>query len=156
MYTCRGPGSIAPNPVLAEVRRRTRLCAGLAKAAIVWKLNHMVNRHAQGPWSATALDRTFHALADPTRRAIVATLSDRDHTIGDLAAPLPMSLVAVSKHITVLERAGMLRRTRAGRAQVCTLLGQPLDDASGWLEHYRLFWAARVDSLERYLGTAEK
>jgi DNA-binding transcriptional ArsR family regulator len=150
MYTCRGPGSIAPDPVLVEVRVR------LAQAAIVWKVNRMVNRHAKGPWSAAALDRTFHALADPTRRSIVATLSAHDHTIGELAAPLPISLVAVSKHITVLERAGMLRRTRAGRAQVCTLLGQPLNDASGWLEHYRLFWAARVDSLERYLETEEK
>ena len=123
---------------------------------IMWKLNHMVNSHVDGPWSAPALDRTFHALADPTRRSIVATLSAGDHTIGALAAPLPMSLVAVSKHITVLEHAGMLRRTRAGRAQVCTLVGHPLDDASGWLEHHRLFWAARVDSLERYLDTEEK
>ena len=122
----------------------------------MWKLNHMVNSHVAGPWSAPALDRTFHALADPTRRSIVATLSAGDHTIGTLAAPLPMSLVAVSKHITVLERAGILRRTRAGRAQVCTLVGRPLDDASGWLEHYRLFWAARADSLERYLDTEEK
>jgi DNA-binding transcriptional ArsR family regulator len=121
----------------------------------MWKLNHMVNSHLGGPWSAAALDRTFHALADPTRRSIVATLTAGDRTIGDLAAPLPMSLVAVSKHITVLERAGMLRRTRAGRAQVCTLVGQPLNDASGWLEHHRLFWAARVDSLERYLGAEE-
>jgi DNA-binding transcriptional ArsR family regulator len=121
----------------------------------MWKLNHMVNSHIEGSWSAPALDRTFHALADPTRRSIVATLTTGDHTIGDLAAPLPMSLVAVSKHITVLARAGMLRRTRAGRAQVCTLDGQPLDDASGWLEHHRLFWAARVDSLERYLETGE-
>jgi DNA-binding transcriptional ArsR family regulator len=115
----------------------------------------MVNSRIRGSWSVPALDRTFHALADPTRRSIVAALTAVDHTIGDLATPLPMSLVAVSKHITVLERAGILRRTRAGRAQVCTLVGQPLEDASGWLEHHRLFWAARVDSLERYLGKEE-
>ena len=116
----------------------------------------MVNSHIESRWSAPALDRIFHAVADATRRSIVATLATGDHTIGDLARPLPMSLVAVSKHITVLERAGMLGRTRAGRTQVCTLLGQPLGDASGWLEHHRLFWAARLDSLERYLDGEER
>jgi DNA-binding transcriptional ArsR family regulator len=115
----------------------------------------MVNSHVDRRWSAPALDRTFHALADPTRRSIVATLAAGECTIGDLAAPLPMSLVAVSKHINVLERAGILSRTRAGRAQVCTLVGQPLGDASGWLDHHRLFWAARLDSLERYLDAEE-
>jgi len=99
------------------------------------------------------LDGTFHALADPTRRSIVATLAEDPRTIGALAAPLPMSLVAVSKHITVLERAGLLSRTRAGRAQVCTLLGRPLGDAAGWLDTYRDFWTGRLDALERYLTT---
>jgi DNA-binding transcriptional ArsR family regulator len=115
----------------------------------------MVNSPVDERWAPPALDRTFHALADPTRRRIVATLAARDHTIGNLAAPLPMSLVAVSKHIAVLERAGMLSRTRSGRAQVCTLVGQPLGEASDWLEHHRLFWAARLDSLERYLDEEE-
>jgi DNA-binding transcriptional ArsR family regulator len=101
------------------------------------------------------LDRTFAALADPTRRAIVATLATGPRTISELAAPLPMSLVAVSKHITVLEHAGLLSRTRAGRAQVCTLVGGPLGDAAGWLDHYRSFWTTRIDSLERYLTTEE-
>ena len=107
-------------------------------------------------WAAPALDRTFHALADPTRRSIVATLAAGDRTIGELAAPVPMSLVAVSKHISVLERAGLLSRTRAGRAQVCTLIGHPLGDAAGWLEYHRHFWAARLDSLERYLNVGER
>jgi DNA-binding transcriptional ArsR family regulator len=66
-----------------------------------------------------------------------------------------MSLVAVSKHVTVLERAGLLARTRAGRAQLCTLVGTPLGDAAGWLDRYRGFWTARLDSLERYLTVAE-
>jgi DNA-binding transcriptional ArsR family regulator len=97
------------------------------------------------------LDRTFGALSDPTRRAIVATLAGGEHTIGELAAPLPMSLVAVSKHVAVLERAGLLTRTRVGRAQVCRLAPGPLADAAGWLDGYRQFWTGRVDSLERYL-----
>jgi DNA-binding transcriptional ArsR family regulator len=109
----------------------------------------MVNRQAE-------LDRTFGALSDPTRRAIVATLADGERTIGELAAPLPMSLVAVSKHISVLERAGLLTRTRVGRAQVCRLVPGPLGDAAGWLDGYRQFWTARVDSLERYLTAEEQ
>jgi DNA-binding transcriptional ArsR family regulator len=102
------------------------------------------------------LDRTFGALADPTRRVLVATLAGGPQTIGALAAPLPMSLVAVSKHISVLERAGLLTRTRAGRAQVCTLVAGPLGDAAGWLDRYRDFWTGRLDSLERYLATEER
>jgi DNA-binding transcriptional ArsR family regulator len=102
-----------------------------------------------------ALDRTFGALADPTRRAIVATLAGGRRTIGELAVPLPMSLVAVSKHVSVLERAGLLTRTRVGRAQVCALVGGPLADAAGWLDGYRDFWTTRLDSLERYLTTEE-
>jgi DNA-binding transcriptional ArsR family regulator len=104
----------------------------------------MVNRQAE-------LDRTFGALSDPTRRAIVATLAEGERTIGELAAPLPMSLVAVSKHVSVLERAGLLTRTRVDRAQVCRLAAGPLADAVGWLDGYRQFWTGRVDSLERYL-----
>lgn len=111
----------------------------------------MLNRMVKSPGE---LDRTFHALGDPTRRAIVATLAEGDRTIGELAAPLPMSLVAVSKHVSVLERAGLLTRSRAGRAQVCTLTADPLADAAGWLDSYRHFWTTRLDSLERYL-TAE-
>jgi DNA-binding transcriptional ArsR family regulator len=105
------------------------------------------------------LDLTFGALADPTRRGLVATLAGGPRTIAALAEPLPMSLVAVSKHLTVLERAGLVARTRAGRSQVCALVPEPLAGASGWLEHYRAFWTGRIDSLERYLaagGSAEE
>src|SRR5262245_53027599 len=98
------------------------------------------------------LDLTFSALADPTRRGIVATLADEPRTIATLAEPLPMSLVAVSKHITVLEKAGLLTRTRVGRAQVCTLRPDPLAGAADWIGTYRRFWTGRIDSLERYLG----
>jgi DNA-binding transcriptional ArsR family regulator len=101
------------------------------------------------------LDLTFGALSDPTRRGIVATLAREPHTIAELAAPLPMSLVAVSKHITVLDRAGLLSRTRQGRAQRCTLTAAPLGDAASWLDRYRTFWTTRLDSLEQFLTTED-
>jgi DNA-binding transcriptional ArsR family regulator len=111
-------------------------------------LNHMVNRSA-------GLDRTFGALSDPTRRLILGTLATGEQTIAALAAPLPMSLVAVSKHISVLERAGLLVRARSGRAQVCTLVVGPMADAAGWLGSYRQFWQDRLGSLERYLESED-
>jgi DNA-binding transcriptional ArsR family regulator len=106
--------------------------------------------------SQPELDRTFGALADPTRRSMLAVLADGPRTISELAEPLPMSLVAASKHVSVLERAGLLSRARAGRAQVCTLVGGPMADAAGWLATYQSFWDTRLDSLERYLGTEER
>jgi DNA-binding transcriptional ArsR family regulator len=98
------------------------------------------------------LDLTFGALSDPTRRAILATIANEPRTIAALAEPLPMSLVAVSKHITVLEKAGLLTRMRVGRAQDCTLRPDPLAGAADWIDTYRRFWTGRIDSLERYLG----
>lgn len=102
--------------------------------------------------SRDPLDLTFGALADPTRRGIVSALAVEPRTIAALAGPLPMSLVAVSKHVTVLERAGLVARAREGRSQVCALRAAPLAGAAGWLEHYRAFWTGRIDSLERWLG----
>ena len=99
-----------------------------------------------------ALDRTFAALSDPTRRGLLAALSHGARTVGDLAAPVPISLVAVTKHLAVLERAGLVERTRRGRRVVCTLRGRPLHEAAGWLEHYRAFWDERLDSLETFLS----
>jgi DNA-binding transcriptional ArsR family regulator len=104
----------------------------------------------------TDLDLTFGALADPTRRGIVAALAGAPQPISALAAPVPMSLVAVSKHVTVLERAGLVTRTRAGRAQLCTLRPAPLAGAADWLDHYRRFWTDRIDSLEQYLTSEER
>jgi DNA-binding transcriptional ArsR family regulator len=97
------------------------------------------------------LDRTFTALSDPTRRALLAAVADGPRTVGALAAPLPMSLAAVSKHISVLERAGLVTRTRSGRNQVCTLAADPLQAAAAWLESYQRFWHTRLDALEQYL-----
>jgi len=102
-----------------------------------------------------ALDLTFAALADPTRRAIIARLAGGERTVGDLAAPLPMSLAAVSKHIAVLERAGLVTRRRVSRVRVCALVAEPLDEAAGWIEDHRRFWTARLDSLEHYLTSEQ-
>ena len=115
----------------------------------------MVNNRQTGPGLYPNLDLTFGALADPTRRSIVAALATEPRTIASLAEPLPMSLVAVSKHITVLEKAGLLTRARAGRAQVCTLRPDPLAGAAGWLARYEPFWTNRLDALERYLIAEE-
>lgn len=101
--------------------------------------------------TANQLDRTFAALADPTRRAIVSELVSGPRTVGELAAPLPMSLVGASKHIAVLERAGLVTRTRSGRTQVCRLHPHALRDASDWLDAYRRFWTTQLDSLATYL-----
>jgi DNA-binding transcriptional ArsR family regulator len=102
------------------------------------------------------LDGVFAALADPTRRAIVADLARHGaRTTGELAAPHAMSLPAVSKHLTVLERAGLLTRERKGRHQVCTLAAQPLSDAARWLERHHRFWAERFDALADYLTQEE-
>ncbi len=106
-------------------------------------LNHMVK--------SGVLDRTFAALADPTRRQIIAALAGGKRTVGELAAPFDMSLVAVSKHVTVLERAGLVTRTRVGRTRVCGLTAAPLADAASWLDAYRGFWTGRLDALEHYL-----
>lgn len=98
-----------------------------------------------------ALGTVFAALADPNRRAILTALADGPRTVSALAAPLPMSLVAVSKHISVLERAGLVSRARSGRHQVCTMTAEPLRNAADWLETYQRFWTTRLDSLEHYL-----
>jgi len=95
----------------------------------------------------------FAALADPTRRAMVSELAEHGiRTAGELAAPHEMSLPAVSKHLTVLERAGLLTRQRRGRNQICSLNPQPLRDAADWLDRHHRFWTDRIDALDRYLS----
>lgn len=97
--------------------------------------------------ASTPLDLTFAALADPTRRSIIARLTAGPRTVTQLAAPLPMSLVATSKHIAVLERAGLVSRARSGRSQLCRLHPEALREATAWLDAYRGFWAGRLDGL---------
>jgi DNA-binding transcriptional ArsR family regulator len=101
--------------------------------------------------STDLLDRTFSALADPTRRAIVARLADGEASVTELAAPFDMSLPAVSKHLKVLERAGLITRGRTAQWRPCRLEAGPLKDLSGWLEHYRRFWDESFDRLDEYL-----
>jgi DNA-binding transcriptional ArsR family regulator len=97
------------------------------------------------------LNATFAALADPTRRAILARLASGEASVSELAAPFEMSLPAVSKHLKVLERAGLITRGRAAQWRPCRLEAAPLKDASDWLEEYRSFWEESFDGLEDYL-----
>lgn len=97
------------------------------------------------------LDLVFAALADPTRRAILSHLAKEDATVGELAEPFEISRPAISKHLRVLEKAGLVRRTRDGRISRCELDAEPMKGAAEWVEHYRQFWEARLDSLARYL-----
>jgi len=100
---------------------------------------------------STSLDAVFAALADPTRRRILGRLARRPATIGELAAPFPISLPAVSKHIRILERAGVLRRERDGWYHRCRLEGRPLRTASAFLDRYRSFWEETLAELARYV-----
>lgn len=99
------------------------------------------------------LSATLSALADPTRRAILARLALGETSVTELAEPFQMSLPAVSKHLKVLERAGLIARTREAQWRPCTLQAAPLREVSGWLETYRKFWEARLDRLDLYLQT---
>ncbi len=98
------------------------------------------------------MDRTFAALADPTRRAIVQRLAERsDVSVGELAEPFDMSLPAVSKHLRVLERAGLLRQEKDGRVRRCRLEPEPLRQAHDWIAHYQRFWTRQLDALADFL-----
>ncbi|MGB0570539.1 MAG: ArsR/SmtB family transcription factor [Alphaproteobacteria bacterium] len=97
------------------------------------------------------LDKTFAALADPTRRAILTRLTDGHATVGELAEPFQMSLPAVSKHLKVLQQAGLIERRRDGRTQICAVQAAPLQDADEWLARYRAFWDGSLDSLAQFL-----
>ena len=97
------------------------------------------------------LDHTFSALSDPTRRAIISKLAKGDMPIMELASPFDMSLPAVSKHIRVLEKAGLLILRKQGRVHYCHLNARPLCDAAKWLAFYQQFWGAKLDSLANFL-----
>lgn len=97
------------------------------------------------------LDRVFGAVSDPTRREIIARLSRSDERITDVARNFDMSLNSVSKHVRVLERAGLVHRTVRGRTHMLSLNGAPLADASAWLEHYRVFWTDSLAALDRFV-----
>ena len=102
------------------------------------------------------LNTTFAALADPTRRAILARLASGKSSVTELAEPFEMSLPAISKHLKVLERAGLIARGREAQWRPCRLAAGPLKDAADWLEHYRRFWEQSFDRLEEYLREVQK
>lgn len=102
------------------------------------------------------LSRTFAALADPTRRAILARLADGEATVNELAEPFPISLQAVSKHLKVLEEAGLVSRTRTAQQRPARLRPGPLADATDWLTFYRRFFEGSLDRLDEHLRTIRK
>ncbi len=106
--------------------------------------------------SADRLSTTFAALADPTRRAILARLSLGETSVTEIAAPFEMSLPAISKHLKVLEHAGLIQRGREAQWRPCRLDAAPLKEASGWIEEYRHFWEAGLDRLDAYLRQMQK
>ncbi len=101
------------------------------------------------------LDHIFHALADPTRREMIRLLAEQERTVTELAAPVPMSLAASSKHIKVLEEAGLIHRTVKGRTHTCRLDPQSLAVAAKWLQYYERFWNVQPDAPERVLNKPE-
>jgi DNA-binding transcriptional ArsR family regulator len=105
---------------------------------------------------AARLDDVFGAVSDPTRRAILDTLARGEVTVGELAARFPISLNGVSKHIRVLERAGLLRRDVRGREHRLTFDARPLEDAAEWMDGYRAFWESRLDALEGLIKSRKR
>lgn len=110
----------------------------------------MVNKTTDG------LSTTLAALADPTRRAILARLARGETNVGELAEPFDMSLPAISKHLKVLERAGLIARGREAQRRPCRLDAAPLREVSEWVAAYRQFWEQRLDRLEAYLDKAQR
>ena len=102
------------------------------------------------------LDQTFAALADSTRRAILAQLAHGESTVGELARPFKISRPAISKHLRVLERAGLVRRSRDGRLSRCGLDASPMRDAAEWVDEYRQFWESQLDALAHFLEQNEE
>jgi DNA-binding transcriptional ArsR family regulator len=108
---------------------------------------------ARGGSADARLDAVFHALADPTRRALLARLAVRPGMITELAKPFDMSLPAVSRHIRVLEDAGLVARNVDGRVHECSLAAAPLKTVEAWLAYYRRFWQGNLEALERYIDS---
>jgi DNA-binding transcriptional ArsR family regulator len=101
--------------------------------------------------SVSQLDSVFKAVGDPTRRAILARLTSADARVTELATDFPISLNSTSKHIKILERAGLVRRAVRGRDHVLSLNAMPLGEAAGWLEHYKRFWEDRLTALDAFV-----
>jgi DNA-binding transcriptional ArsR family regulator len=106
--------------------------------------------------TAEVLDARFAALADPTRRAILARLAEGEATVTELAAPFAISQPAVTKHLKVLERAGLITRGRDAQRRPCRLRGEAIKDVADWAEKYRQFWEESYDRLDEYLGELKR
>lgn len=104
--------------------------------------------HGHGP---DPLSAVFLALADPTRRAMIQALSKGERTLTELASPFQISLPAVTKHLRILERAGLIRRSQQAQRKPCSLQAQPLKEAVDWIEQYRVEWEARLDRLDAFV-----
>lgn len=102
--------------------------------------------------SIDPLSLTFAAIADPTRRAILVRLSRGEAPVKELAEPFQMTLPAITKHLKVLERAGLIERSRSAQMRPCKLCAKPLKQAASWIDHYRSFWEASFDRLDQYLA----
>jgi DNA-binding transcriptional ArsR family regulator len=107
-------------------------------------------------YGAAGLDATFSALGDPTRRAILARLSQGESSIVELAKPFDFSLPAILKHVRVLEDAGLLARQKNGRVNRCRLRTKPMRDAAAWMEEYRQFWERKIGALANFLEQSQK
>jgi DNA-binding transcriptional ArsR family regulator len=126
---------------------QSRLTAGPSRC--IKPKGYLTNRFTQMP--PDRLDATLAALADPTRRAILARLALGETSVTELAEPFAMSLPAVSKHLKVLERAGLIARGRDAQRRPCRLEAAPLKDVANWVAHYRRFWDESLDRLDDYL-----
>jgi DNA-binding transcriptional ArsR family regulator len=144
------------HPALTDQER----CAGIdAGAEIIYIGNHMVsNTHTLPPEDPRSrqLDLTFGALSDPTRRSILSRLAEGSSTVGELAAPFAMSRPAISKHLRVLEQAGLVSTTRDGRVSRCSLDARPMRTAADWVSFYRVFWEQQLDALARWFEEGEQ
>src|SRR6187549_2307177 len=109
-----------------------------------------------GEYQMSSLNSVFNALSDPTRRAILARLTDSDARVTDIAGDFPISLNSISKHIRMLERAGLLRRSIVGREHLLTLNAEPLAEAQAWIEKYRRFWEGRLAALDAYVTSKKR
>src|SRR5215207_7213457 len=118
---------------------------------MVYLTTRISNQAVECSMSADRLSLIFSALADPTRRAILARLASGSASVTELAAPFEMSLPAISKHLKVLERAGLITRGRNAQWRPCRLEAGPLEDVADWVEHYRRFWEGSFERLEDYV-----
>ena len=113
--------------------------------------NRLINRLVKSMQTTDQLSVTFAALADPTRRAILARLASGEKSVTDLAQPFAMTMPAITKHLKVLEKAGLIERGREAQWRPCRLQAAPLKSASTWIDQYRQFWEGSLDRLDEYL-----